>query len=739
MHLTEAARAAGIATGYHDIWGNWREAPEATLQAALEALGHAGAPDAQGLVRSVATRLEAGADRLLPEAVVIEAGAPGIVRLSAGALGALAQDPELRIEWEVALASGERVSGASMPGDALSVLTLPGFPAGRHRLSVRATGRAGAAAGLPMAGSEAVQAAGSVLLCAPPRCYLPSHLNDGAREWGIAVQLYGLRSGRNWGIGDFTDLLALIDAVSGLGAAVLGLNPLHALALDRPEQSSPYSAVNRLFLHPLYVDPERIDVFSDPAIVPALCNGLAPESERRMLRDAPRVDYPGVARLKLGVLRAIYDAFVREECAGMAAGGARPRTAWGLAFDAFESGTPGLRLHATWQSIQSALHASDPAVWGWPCWPEPLRDPAGPAVAAWQRDHAGDLGFHVFLEWQASRQWQAVRARAAAAGVRLYGDLALGADRGGSEVWAAQLDHALSISAGCPPDDFNLQGQDWGLPPLRPDRLRTTGCAAFQSALAANMARFDALRLDHVMSLMRLFWIPPGLGAAGGAYVDYPFDEMLAVLRIESTRHRCMVIGEDLGTVPPAVRDGLHAADVLSYRLLVFERDAPDHFRRPSDYPRLALASVGSHDLSPIQGWWLGDDLAQRLRLGLLDAAQFERFAWDRGVARKALLDALAEAGLLPTGESTDPGGYPMLPAALVDAVHAFLAKTAAMWAMVNPEDAFDLVDATNLPGTTVEHPNWSRRIPVPVEDWAGHARWRAIAATQQQRTRSSR
>jgi 4-alpha-glucanotransferase len=195
-----------------------------------------------------------------------------------------------------------------------------------------------------------------------------------------------------------------------------------------------------------------------------------------------------------------------------------------------------------------------------------------------------------------------------------------------------------------------------------------------------------------------------------------------------------MVIGEDLGTVPPSVREGLQGADVLSYRLLVFERDAPDHFRWPHDYPRLALASIGSHDLSPLQGWWVGDDLAQRRRLGLLDEGQHERFAADRGQARCALLGALAEAGLLPEGGSTDAGRYPALPSCLVDAVHAFLARTNAMWTMVNPEDVFDLVDATNLPGTTDEHPNWSRRLPVPVEAWTAHPRWLTIADTQRER-----
>jgi (1->4)-alpha-D-glucan 1-alpha-D-glucosylmutase len=735
MQLIEAARAAGIATGYHDIWGNWRDAPRSTLIAALEALGHAGAPDPEALARAVADRIAAQSLRLLPETVVIEAGSPAVVQLSMDALSAHAPGAGHLLAWSVVLESGERIEGGSRPVSDETALALPGLPAGQHRLSVR---RVPAAVDQPAGeGAGVAPMAESMLLCAPGRCHLPARLREGGREWGIAVQLYGLRSRRNWGIGDFTDLLALVDTAAGLGAAVLGLNPLHALALDRPEQSSPYSAVSRLFLHPLYLDPERIDVFSDPTIVPALCRRLAPEPARGALRDAARVDYPGVAALKLSVLRAIHDAFRREECGEGAAVAAR--SSWSLAFEAFASGTPGLRLHATWQSIQSALHAADPAVWGWPCWPESLRDPAGPAVADWARAHARDIDFHVFLEWIASRQWQQVRARAAAAGVQLYGDIALGADRGGSEVWAAQAEYALSISAGCPPDDFNLQGQDWGLPPLRPDRLLATGCAAFRSSLAANMARFDALRLDHVMSLMRLFWIPPGPGAAAGAYVDYPFEAMLATLRIESLRHGCMVIGEDLGTVPPAVREGLRAADVLSYRLLVFERDAPGHFRRPADYPGLSLASIGSHDLSPLQGWWQADDLAQRLRLGLLDPGQHERFAWDRGEARKALLEALAECGLLPDGEAADAGRYAMLPAPLVDAVHAFLALAGSMWTMVNAEDVFDLVDATNLPGTTVEHPNWSRKLPLPVEDWSAHARWHAIAGTQQARSRPAR
>ena len=366
MQLSDAARAAGVATGYHDIWGTWREAPASTLVAALDALGLAGAPDADALSRAVEQRQDADAHRLLPETIVLEAGQPTEIRLSRSGLDAVPGSPAQgavgRIVWTVAQEDDSTMQG-SQPLDAGDpLLSLPALPAGRHRLSVQIeTGCGPDDRPLPAAPVAAT------LLCAPARCHLPPGLRDGGRQWGIAVQLYGVRSERNWGIGDFSDLVVLVETAAALGAGVVGLNPLHALPLDRPEQSSPYSAVSRLFLHPLYIDPERIDVFRDPSIVPALCARLAPESARAALRDAQRVDPAGVAALKLPVLRAIYDAFLRVECK---AGAAATPGAWQDAFETFSRATDGLELHATYQSIQLALHAADASVWGWPCWPD---------------------------------------------------------------------------------------------------------------------------------------------------------------------------------------------------------------------------------------------------------------------------------------------------------------------------------------------------------------------------------
>jgi len=721
VQLNEAAVAAGVATGYYDIWGTWRETPHDTLVAALDALGYAGAPDSVAMARAVEERLNERAERLLPELIVAEAGTAIRMTLSprCAASRGRGTGAGFTCHWQVELEAGGALDGGcTVVGDQIE---LPSLPSGQHRVRVRlkAAQPTEARPGASGAPGEDIASCDAGLLVAPPRCYLPEFLVQGGRQWGIAVQLYGLRSERNWGIGDLTDLIALIDAAVALGAQVVGLNPLHALALDRPESASPYSAVSRLFLHPLYIDPERCSGFSDPGKVEAICARLAPYPRRASLRQEERVDYAGVSGLKLPVLRALFEAFMQDEAGSDAA----------EAFRQFQHGTVGLLEHATFQSIQVALNAADTSVWGWPCWPQALQDPGSAQVLAWQRDHAPDIAFHMFLEWQARQQWARVREHARAAQVALYGDLALGADRGGSEVWAAQAEHALTMSAGCPPDDFNLQGQDWGLPPLRPDRLLATGCAPVRAAIRASMAQFDALRLDHVMSLMRLFWIPPGNSPEGGTYVDYPFEALLATLRIETECNQCMLIGEDLGTVPPAVREGLQATDVLSYRLLVFERVSSTRFRAPRAYPRLSLASIGSHDLAPLQGWWSGDDLMQRARIGLLDPVQFERFSWDRGEARQGLLATLEEEGLLPDGETADASRYPTLPASLVDAVHAFLSRTESMWAMVNPEDAFDLVEATNLPGTTSEHANWCRKLPVPVEQWARYPRLQAIAA----------
>jgi 4-alpha-glucanotransferase len=370
----------------------------------------------------------------------------------------------------------------------------------------------------------------------PGKCYQPEFLGRG-RAWGFALQLYGLRSARNWGIGDFGDLRRVVEIAAKLGAGVVGVNPLHAASL------SPYSPSSRHALNPLYIS----------------LDAAGP----RKLRDTELVDYGAVRQAK---------------------------------YTAFEKLYPGIRVHLPAKGLQDfALFEALREELGddWRRWPEEYRSPASPMVKRFAKKCARRVNFHAWLQALAREQLDAVQAHALALGmpVGLYVDLALGADRGGAEVWSDPQAYAMTVSTGAPPDEFNPKGQDWGLPPYSPRALRAKRFRPFAELLRANMPRGGALRIDHVMALMRLYWIPLGAKADRGGYVSYPLRELVAVLAQESRRNRCMVIGEDLGTVPPEVREALSAAGVLSYRPLLFER------RPPAEFPRDALVCVSTHDL----------------------------------------------------------------------------------------------------------------------------------------------
>jgi len=468
------------------------------------------------------------------------------------------------------------------------------------------------------------------------------------RVWGPSVQLYALRSARNWGIGDFGDLAALIEWAAARGAALVGVNPLHALFSHNPSHCSPYSPSTRLAWNALYLDVEAIPEYAECAPARALVESDPFRIRLARLREAPLVDYPGVAAAKQEVLHLLYARFCDA-----------PRS------PAFErSRTDDLRRHAAWEARA-----------------------AGEA----------DAGYYEYLQWQADAQLAHCAERATALGmpIGLYLDIAVSVDRAGSEVAAHPELFARRASLGAPPDAFNPNGQDWGLPPPRPDRMRAQGYTHFRRTLAANMRHAGALRIDHVMQLARLYWVPAGFAATEGAYVQYPLEELMAVLAEESRRHRCMVVGEDLGTVPPEVRDAMARAGIPGMRLLRFERDANGGFVAPQDYPREALVALGTHDMPTLAGW-------------LADPA----FAADRAALAAAL-------GAPPDAEN----------------VHAYIAATPCRVMLLQPEDALGVAEAWNVPGTTDEHPNWRRKLPLAVEDFARSERLeRVVAAIQAQR-----
>jgi (1->4)-alpha-D-glucan 1-alpha-D-glucosylmutase len=556
----------------------------------------------------------------------------------------------------------------------------------------------------------------------PARCHVPAAIRAGRRLWGLTVQLYSLRSQRNWGIGDFTDLAQLVELTAAAGGDVIGLNPLHALFPDNPSHISPYSPSHRGFLNVLYIDVEAVPGFSACETARRRLASADFQARLQALRDTGVVDYVGVARAKFDILRALFD-HARANSGACLAGFALWREARGET----------LERHTLFEALQAHFRAQDETVWGWPAWPEEYRDPDSPAVAAFAAEHATDLDWHAWLQWLADEQLAAVATRASELGmaIGLYRDLAVGASPGGSEVWCWQDVFADGASTGAPPDELNLLGQDWGLPPFVPHRLRDVAYAPFIEVLRANMRHAGALRIDHVMALMRLFWVPRDVPATEGAYVAYPFDDLLGLVARESTQAGCLVIGEDLGTVPPGFRERLFDAGVLSYHPLLFERYPDGQFRLPADMPPQALVAASTHDLPTLAGLWQGVDIEVRTQLHLFPSDELRQRltterAWDRG----RLLWALKRENLLPAGVDKDPAALPQLTSEVIAAIHAYLARSPAQLMVVQPEDIFGVAEQINVPGTLEhQHPNWQRKLPLSLEDWPEDDRFRQTVA----------
>lgn len=550
-----------------------------------------------------------------------------------------------------------------------------------------------------------VAAFGSGAAMRPQRLEAPTdarcHLPDGPRSWGVAVQLYQLRSDRDWGIGDLADLQELAGVLGRMGADFIGLNPLHAMFLADPARCSPFSPSNRRFLNPLYLAVDRIEGF-DPA--------LADSKEIARLRETDLVDYEAVAALKLRALRALWDKAGRPD-----------------ASDAFRRrGGADLDRHALFDALSAQMAASGHGA-GWAAWPEDWRDPEAPKVAAFARDHAEDIAFYRWLQDQTDRQLGQVRDACKAAGmaIGLYLDVAVGEAGDGSGSWG-HPDVLADVRIGAPPDYFNEQGQDWGLAPLSPAAMAASRAAPFGTLMAGVMARAGAVRIDHALGLWQLFLIPEGATAEQGTYARYPLDDMLRALARASQENGAIVIGEDLGNVPSGFREMMEAANILSYRILFFERDEDGGFLPPGDYPEKALACLSTHDLPTFLGWWAGDDIALREKFGLIGADTAREQAEARPGERRALVRALADAGLLEDDSLADS---PQAPLDLVVAAHRFVARTPARLMAVRLEDLAGDHRPVNLPSTADEYPNWRPRLPDRLDRITGSEGFGAIIA----------
>ncbi len=541
------------------------------------------------------------------------------------------------------------------------------------------------------------------------------------RTWGLSTQIYGLRSQRNWGIGDFEDLANLAETAASFGADFIGVSPLHALFLADPARVSPYSPSSRVFINALLIAPDRVPGFASLPGRDTLTDKLA------ALRATELVDYLEVRRVKLRALEALFAHFAK-------AGDAEAQKAF--ARYCRDEGKQ-LASHALFEALSEHFvaeggHAS------WLTWPSDYQNPKNLAVRDFARGAKKRIEFHTWLQWLADTQLKEAQGRAKAAGMRigLYLDLAVGISPDGSSSWLGGKALDRRVRIGCPPDAFNAHGQDWGLVPFSPSGLAQERFEPFRALLRAGMRHAGALRLDHAMGLTRLFLIPEGGSAKDGAYLRYPFRQLLETAAEMSWIFRSVLIGEDLGTVPPGFTDTLIRAGLLSYQVLYFTTQ-DGAFLPPDAYRREALVCAATHDLPTLKGWWTGNDIAWRVKAGQATDAEAETQADERRHDRQLLAESLAAVGLL-SGDVAQATQMAEMSDEFLVAVHRFLARTPCRLFCVQIDDALGIHEQANLPGTVNEHPNWRRKMPIPIEELGAHPLFRAVTtAVAAERPRS--
>jgi 4-alpha-glucanotransferase len=504
----------------------------------------------------------------------------------------------------------------------------------------------------------------TTLAVAPAHCWTIAEATGGRKVWGLAVQLYALRRSGDGGLGDLAALRDLAKEAGSQGAAAIAISPIHALFTANPGHFSPYAPSSRSRLNVLHAEPPPLDI---------------PDNNDALL------DWTVAAPPRIAAMRRVFD----------------PNDA-GLAEYRRAQGAP-LERHARFELLHGIHQSHD-----WHTWPEALRNPDSPEVARLAAEHADEVAFHAFLQWRAETSLHAAQAAAKAAGmpIGLIADIAVGTDPSGSDAWCRPAEMLHGMSVGAPPDLINTSGQSWGVTTFSPSGLISQGFAGFLDILRSTMRHAGGVRIDHVMGLARLWVVPHGMSAADGAYVHFPFEDMLRLVKIESRRHRAIVLGEDLGTLPDGFRERLQAAGLAGLRVLWFERDGM-RFLPPEHWTQDAVAMTSTHDLATVAGWWQGRDLEWRTKLG----TKSEDEDTIRNHDRVALWDAFRVSGAAA-------GDIPGIQdgAAAADAAAAHVGHAACTLAVLPIEDALALTEQPNLPGTIDEHPNWRRRLAAPAD-----------------------
>lgn len=615
--------------------------------------------------------------------------------LTSAELGATAQW-EINTEFGGKLAGSARLMDLPQTGDywigdtqhVRRVLPLPeDLPHGYHQLTV----------------SIADKSMTAKLIVAPRTIFHNEPMKRSDKVWGTAVQLYTLRTENNWGMGDFADLKDLIQLMSDQGADVIGLNPIHALYPISPDHCSPYSPSNRSFLNVLYISVPDVPEFAESK---ALQRKLATKkflAEQARLQATEDVEYQGVSKLKHECFQMLFSVFKQQH---LGKGTQRDQD-----FQHFvkQQGEP-LYRHALFEALLTHFKAQDINAWGWPVWPEAYQDQNSAEVKAFAEQNEEAIIYWQYLQFLADEQVQAADQLAKMLGMKvgLYRDLAVGADRGGAEVWSNKSTFCLDASVGAPPDALGPAGQNWGLPPFDPTKLKEEGYSSFITLLRNNMRACGALRIDHALALLRLWWCPPGRSAAYGAYVYYDLFDLLGILCLESQRNQCMVIAEDLGTVPEEVTEFFPKAELYSNKVFYFEI-GPEGCTKPQDYATKALAIICNHDMPTLKAFWNKSDLDLRKELKMFACEEDYRAEQaTREANKKHIIDLLRESGRLPDGADET---QPEMTEPLMLAIHDQLAVSNSQIITVQLEDLMLINSPVNIPGTSSEYPNWRRKL----------------------------
>ena len=702
--LARAADECGIYRDYWDIFHKRHEASPQIRASILKALDW-DVSSIEALDRQRGERLRNGLAKAIPNAAVVS-------RSNANVPITLPDFVEGSLWFDLTLEDGQHLSGTlhlnqletvghdDVSGQRWVTRTLnlpPEVPLGYHKLRIAVNGES---------------TGDTNLIVCPDRAFLPESLANGAKTAGLNIALYGLRSERNWGCGDFTDLRALSNwALHECGFSFIGVNPLHALHNRAPYNTSPYLPLSMFYKNFIYVDIEHIPEFQQSTCAQRLFHSSAVQREIQRLRNTENVEYEAVDRLKQRFLKLLFRHLRRP---------ASQNTGRMKSFRDFcDQEGDLLEKFALFCALDEKLHKQNRNCWTWQDWPNPYQSPSSEACRVFAEKHRLSIDFYKYVQFVIQEQLAETQnfARELGMPIGLYHDLAVATDRCGSDLWAHSDFYVNGCRVGAPPDDFSPNGQDWAFPPPRPIAHEQDGYRLYRESIRKIVGYGGALRIDHVMRLFRLFWIPDGFSASQGIYVRDNAEDLMRVLALESVRNRNIIIGEDLGTVTDEIRDMLARFGILSYRLFYFEKRRDGAFKRSYEYPQQALVASATHDLPTIAGFWNCRDIEARRAAGLADEAGYQRQMQDRKREKQEMLDLMHEQGLVPADYARDAGQIRDLDGILHNAVIGFLAQVPSMIMLLNQEDLTKETEQQNLPGSTAQYPNWQRKMKIKIED----------------------